>query len=155
MQETRYVVKNKKATFNYEVLSRFEAGMVLAGCEIKSLREGHASMPDAYCTFKKGELYIVGLTINPYSKSNKHFDQDPKRARKLLLKKAELNSLIGKVKEKGLTIAPISLYIKDNRLAKLEIGLMKGKKLYDKRETIAKRDSEREMRREMKRADYR
>lgn len=137
-------VKNKKAFFEFEILQSYTAGIKLMGSEIKSLRDGKANLTDAYCFFEKGELYVKNMHIAEYVFSS-HYNHEPKRARKLLLKKSELARLENKIKEKGLTIIPVHLFINDKGLAKLEIALGRGKKLYDKRESIKKRDTGREL----------
>jgi SsrA-binding protein len=135
-------IKNKKGSFNYIFLDKFTAGIMLVGTEIKSIRNGGANFVDSYCEFINGELWLKGLHIAEYKFGENH---DTKRFRKLLLTKRELKKLSGKVIESGLTIVPVRLFINDKGLAKVEIALAKGKKLHDKRETIKKRDSEREI----------
>lgn len=137
-------VKNKKAFFEFEILQSYTAGIKLMGSEIKSLRDGKANLADAYCYFEKGELYVKNMHIAEYVFAS-HYNHEPKRARKLLLKKSELAKLEAKLKEKGLAIIPVHLFINDKGLAKLEIALGRGKKLYDKRESIKKRDTGREL----------
>jgi SsrA-binding protein len=143
-------IKNKRASHEYFFLEKYIAGIVLTGTEIKSIRAGKASLADAYCTFEENELFIVGMHIAEYSYGtyNNHF---PKRVRKLLLTARELKKLKNKVKDKGLTIIPITLFINDRGLAKLEIALAKGKHFYDKREDLKKKDSQREIDRHLKR----
>ena len=137
-------IKNRRATFDYEIIERFVAGIQLYGTEIKSIRGGHASLPDSFCYFNKGELWVKGMRIAEYfyGTFNNHA---PERDRKLLLKRKELNKLERKTKESGLTIVPLVLFINDRGLAKLEIGLARGKKQYDKRETIKENDAKRDM----------
>jgi SsrA-binding protein len=141
-------IKNRSAYFEYFVDDKFTAGMVLLGTEVKSLREGKASFNDSYCIFQQGELWIRSLHIAEYSHGtiNNH---DPLRDRKLLLSKREIKKLEGRIKEKGYTVIPLRIFFSDKNLAKMEIGLAKGKKLHDKRETIKQRDSEREMKRHL------
>ncbi len=143
-------IKNKRASHEYFFLEKYVAGIVLTGTEIKSIRSGKASLTDAYCVFEEDELFVVGMHIAEYSYGtyNNHF---PKRVRKLLLTARELKKLKNKVKDKGLTIIPITLFINDRGLAKLEIALAKGKHFYDKREDLKKKDSQREIDRHMKR----
>ena len=140
-------IKNKRATFDYELLDTFTAGIVLTGTEIKSIRTGKVSFVDAFCVFESSELYVKGLHISEYSHGT-YYNHDPKRDRKLLLTARELRKLSNKVKEKGFTIIPVQLYINEKGLAKLDIALAKGKHTFDKRETLKKKDIKREMERE-------
>lgn len=137
-------IKNKRATFDYEILERYVAGIQLYGTEIKSIRGGHASLPDSFCYFDRHELWVKGMRIAEYfyGTFNNHA---PERVRKLLLKRKELNKLERKTKESGLTIVPLALFINDRGYAKLEIGLARGKKEYDKRQTIKENDAKREI----------
>jgi SsrA-binding protein len=137
-------IKNKKAAFEFFLLESFTAGMQLTGTEIKSLREGKANLTDAYCLFVDDELFIKNLHIAEYSFGS-HYNHEPKRDRKLLLNKRELRKILTKTKEKGLTIIPTLLFINEKGLAKLEIAIAKGKKLYDKRETLKDKDTKREI----------
>lgn len=139
-------IKNKKAYFDYELVEKYIAGLVLTGTEIKSLRMGKASLVDTYCLFKEGELYVRGMNIATYDHGT-YNNHDPMRDRKLLLQKAELRKLQRKTKEKGFTIVPTRLFINEKGFAKLEIALARGKKEYDKRETIRERDLKRDMER--------
>ncbi|GIL23129.1 MAG: SsrA-binding protein [Bacteroidota bacterium] len=139
-------VRNKQATFNYELLDKFIAGIVLRGTEIKSIREGKVNLQDGYCYFSRGELFVKGISITPYAQGT-HYNHEAGRERKLLMKKSELLKLESKVEEKGLALIPVRLFINDRGLAKLEIGLGKGKKTHDKRETIKERDIKRELNR--------
>ena len=143
-------IKNKKAWHDYEMIERFTAGMQLTGTEIKSVRAGKASLVDSYCYFKEGELYVKGMHIAEYDFGN-IYNHDPKRDRKLLLNRRELRKLAKNVKEKGLTIIALRIFIAENGYAKLEIALAKGKKEYDKRENLKQKDSKRELERMMKR----
>lgn len=147
----KVIAKNKKARFDYEILDSLEAGIALKGYEVKSIREGKVSIKEAYAKIISGELWLVGANINRF-KNYTGKDYDPTRSRKLLVKKSELNKLTGKVKEKGLTLVPLSLYIKNKKLVKVEIGIGRGKKKYDKRETIKKRQIDREVRRKFGRS---
>jgi SsrA-binding protein len=140
------VIKNKRAEFDYEFLERYTAGIVLAGTEIKSIRAGKANLVDSYCYFSGEELYIRGLHISEYWWGNLN-NHDPKRERKLLMTRKELNKLHKKIKEKGLTIIASKLYISENGYAKLAIGLVRGKKSYDKRESIKEKDIKRDLKR--------
>lgn len=142
------IVKNKKALFNYELLEKYEAGIVLLGTEVKSLRERAVNMSDSYASFKKGELFIVNMHISPYNFGNRN-NHEPLRKRKLLMKKREIKRLFGKVKEQGLTLIPISLYFSKGKI-KAELALAKGKKLHDKRETLKRKTLDREMERYIK-----
>ena len=142
-------IKNKKAYFEYEMLETFTAGIQLQGTEIKSIRAGKAGLVDSYCQFFQGELFVKNMHIAEYffGSINNH---DAKRERKLLLQKRELNKLERKIKESGLTIVPLRLYLTDKGIAKLDIALAKGKKTFDKRETLKQKDSRRDMDRAMK-----
>jgi SsrA-binding protein len=140
------VIKNKRAEFDYEFLERFTAGIVLFGTEIKSIRAGKASLVDSYCYFAGEELYIRGLHISEYWWGNLN-NHDPKRERKLLLTRKELNKLHKKIKEKGLTLIASKLFIAENGYAKLIIGVARGKKSYDKRESIKAKDIQRDLKR--------
>jgi SsrA-binding protein len=139
-------IKNRTAFFEYHIDDKYDAGMVLTGTEIKSLREGKASFNDSYCYFHKGELWVKNLHITEYS-HGAYANHDPLQERKLLLTKKELKKLEAKTKEKGYTIIPIRIFFSEKGLAKIQIGLGKGKKLHDKRESIKQRDTEREMKR--------
>lgn len=142
-------IKNRSAYFEYYVDDKYTAGMALLGTEVKSLRAGRASFNDSYCLFQEGELWVKSLHIAEYSHGT-YNNHNPLRDRKLLLQKRELKKLQSKIKEKGYTIIPLRIFFTDKNLAKLEIGLAKGKKLHDKRETIKARDTEREMKRFIK-----
>lgn len=139
------IVKNKKASFEYEFIDKFTAGIKLAGSEVKSIRNHKVSISEAYCYIKDGEVYIKGMNISEYKESGIHTNHDPIRLRKLLLNKREIIKLDEEVQKKGLTIVPISLIINDKGLIKLEIALCRGKKLHDKRESLKKKDLEREL----------
>lgn len=135
--EKKTIAKNKKAYFDYFILSTYEAGIVLFGTEIKSIRNGSVNLKDSFCTVKDGQLYVKGMHISPYEKGN-IFNRDPLRDKKLLMHKREIMSLYGKVRQDALTLIPLSLYFSGSRV-KVELGLCKGKKLYDKREALAKK----------------
>jgi SsrA-binding protein len=143
-------IRNKKAWHDYEFIERFTAGMQLTGTEIKSIRAGKASLVDSYCYFRERELYVKGMHIAEYDFGNIN-NHDPRRDRKLLLSRKELRKLAKNVKEKGLTIMALRIFLADNGYAKLEIALAKGKKEYDKREDLKKKDTKRELDRMMKR----
>jgi len=145
-EPVKLVQKNRKAWFKYEILEKLEAGLVLLGSEVKSIREGHVSIQEAYARIKKdGQAWVINMEISHYAQAGP-FNHEPKRARKLLLNRAELNRLGAKLRERGLTLVPLSLYFKGG-FAKLEVGLAKGKNLYDKRDAIKKRDNDRDLRR--------
>lgn len=146
----RVVAKNKKAYHEYEILETYEAGIALMGSEVKSVREGRISLKESYAEIKGGELYLVNCHISPYMEAN-IFNHHPRRERKLLLHRREIKRLTGKIKERGLTLIPLRTFINDRGLVKMEMGLGKGKKIYEKREVIRERDREREMKRELKR----
>jgi len=142
-------IKNRQAYFEYFIDDKFTAGIMLTGTEVKSLREGKASFNDSYCILHKGELWIRSFHISEYSHGTVN-NHDPIRERKLLLNKRELKKLESRIKEKGYTVVPLRLFFNEKNLAKMEIGLAKGKKLHDKRDTIRQRDTEREMKRYIK-----
>ena len=144
----KLIANNKKAYHDYFILDKFEAGISLHGTEVKSLRMGKCSIKEAFVRIENGEVFIYGMHISPYEKGN-IFNKDPLRVRKLLLHKSEINKLVGKTKEKGITIMPLKVYFKGS-LVKVEIGIAKGKKLYDKRQDIAKKDQQREAQRDFK-----
>lgn len=138
-------IKNKRARFEYEIIDQYTAGIVLGGTEIKSIRASKASIAESFCEFNdQGELFVVNMTIQPYSHGT-HYNHQPKAERKLLLNKRELKNLQKDVQTKGLTIVPLRLYINERGLAKLDIALARGKKLYDKRDSIKDRDSKRQL----------
>ena len=140
--------KNKKAWHDYFIEEQFEAGIELTGTEVKSVRQGAINLKDSYCAVSDGQLFVRGMHISPYEKGNV-FNKDPVRPRRLLMHKSEINRLYNKVKQDGFALIPLSVYFK-NSLVKVEIGLAKGKKLYDKRESAAKRDADREIDRTIK-----
>ncbi|TWP30638.1 SsrA-binding protein SmpB [Apibacter muscae] len=147
--ENRVNILNRKARFNYELLDKYEAGLVLKGTEIKSLRLGKASISESFCQFINDELYVINMTIDEYFFGN-IYNHSIKRERKLLLNKKEINKLLRKTKESGLTIVPTRLYLNNKGLAKIEIYLAKGKKIYDKREAIKERETQRNINRLVK-----
>ena len=137
-------IKNRRATFDYAIGDTFTAGLVLTGTEIKSIRAGKVSIKESYAKIENGEMIVYGMNISPYEQGNR-FNVDPLRPRKLLLHKQEIRKLIGYTTLKGLTIVPLTVYINEDGRAKMEIAVARGKKLYDKRDDIAKRDAERRM----------
>ncbi len=139
----RIVCQNKKAYFDYEILESMEAGIVLLGTEVKSLREGRANLKDSYAKIRKGELYLQGFHISPYTHAS-YNNHEPERVRKLLLHAREISRLAGKTQEKGLALIPLKVYFKGGKV-KVELGLARGKKLYDKRESLKKKQEAREM----------
>ncbi|MBQ8296636.1 MAG: SsrA-binding protein SmpB [Ruminococcus sp.] len=145
---TKTIADNRKARHEYFVLETYEAGIELVGTEVKSIRLGAVNLKDSWCSIDKGELFIKGMHISPYEKGN-IFNRDPLRVRKLLMHRREINKLFGTIKQEGLTLIPLSIYFKDSRV-KLQLGLCKGKKLYDKRADAAKRDAKREIDRSLK-----
>ena len=147
-EEMKLVANNKKAYHDYFIEEKYEAGLVLHGTEVKSLRMGKCSIKESFIRIEKEEVYIYGMHISPYEKGN-IFNKDPLRVKKLLLHKQQIRKLIGNSAEKGYTIVPLQVYFRDGR-AKIEIGLAKGKKLYDKRQDIAKKDQKREAEKELK-----
>lgn len=142
------VARNKKAYHDYFVLESFEAGIELFGTEVKSVRQGKVNLKDAWCSIDDGEIYVNGMHISPYEFGN-IFNRDPMRKRRLLMHKREINRLYGTIKQQGLTLIPLSAYFNRGRL-KIQVGLCKGKKNYDKRESIARKDAEREAARELR-----
>ena len=147
-ENIRIIVKNRKARRDYSVLDTFEAGLVLTGTEVKSLRDGKANLKDSYARAEAGEVFLHNLHISEYGQGNQ-FNHDPTRARKLLLHRREIDRLQGRVQEKGLTLVPLQLYFKRGK-AKVEIALARGKHDYDRRRDIAQRDARREMDRDLK-----
>jgi SsrA-binding protein len=144
----KLVANNKKAYHDFFIDETYEAGIALHGTEVKSLRMGKCSIKEAFIRIENGEVFVYGMHVSPYEKGN-IFNKDPLRVKKLLLHKAEINKMLGKVKEKGISIVPLKVYLKGS-LMKMEIGLAKGKKLYDKRDDIAKKDQKREAERDFK-----
>jgi SsrA-binding protein len=144
----KLIANNKKARFDYFIEETYEAGIELCGTEVKSVRMGKCSVKEAFVRIDKGEVYIYGMHITPYEKGN-IFNRDPLRPRRLLLHKQEINKLAGRIAQKGYTLVPLEVYVRGN-LVKVQIGLARGKKLYDKREDIAKKDQRREMEKQFK-----
>ncbi len=149
MRQRKLIANNKKARHDYFIEEVYEAGIVLTGTEIKSIRQGRVNLKESFARVENAELIVYGMHVSPYEQGNR-FNVDPLRPRKLLLHKAEIRKLIGYTTLKGLTLVPLNLYIDEKGRAKLEIAVAKGKKLYDKREDIAKRDSDRRIQQEMK-----
>ncbi|MBI2635269.1 MAG: SsrA-binding protein SmpB [Parcubacteria group bacterium] len=141
--------ENRKAHFDYEILEIFEAGLVLSGAEVKSIKGGRMNLAGSYVNFHNGEPYLIGASIAPYQPKNQPSDYDPSRSRKLLLNKKEVDYISGKTKQKSLTLVPLKVYNKGRRI-KLEFGLVRGKKQYDKRDAISRREIEREIDRKIK-----
>jgi SsrA-binding protein len=137
-------IRNRQASFQYELLDKIVAGIALKGTEIKSIREGKVNLQDGYCYFANGEVFVKGINITPYAQGT-HYNHEAARERKLLMKKSELSKLEAKVEEKGLALIPIRLFINERGLAKLEIALARGKKLHDKRDSIKEKDLKREL----------
>ena len=148
MASLKTIAQNKKARHDYFIEESYEAGIELFGTEVKSIRQGRVNLKDSWCSIDKGEIFVNGMHISPYEQGN-IFNRDPMRVRKLLMHKKEINRLFGVVKQRGYSLIPISLYFKDSRV-KVQVGLCKGKKLYDKREDMAKRAAKRDMERAMK-----
>ena len=146
--ETKQIARNAKAFHDYFVEERYEAGVVLSGTEVKSIRQGGANLKDSFCQVKDGELWLYGVHISPYEKGN-IFNKDPRRVRKLLVHRREILKLHMATQKDGLTLVPLSLYFKNSRV-KVELGVCRGKKLYDKRASAAERDAKRDMDRAMK-----
>jgi SsrA-binding protein len=149
-EHIKMIADNRKARHDYHIIDRFEAGMVLTGTEVKSLRQGKANLKDSYARIKKGELFVLQMHISPYSFAY-YGNHDPLRPRKLLLHKYEIRQLYGKLNERGFTLVPLRLYFRDGKV-KMELALAKGKLKYDKRETIRRRDEQRDLERQRK--DY-
>ena len=147
-ESQKLIANNKKAYFDFFIDETYECGIALHGTEVKSMRMGKCSIKEAFARIEDGEVFVYGMHVSPYEKGN-IFNKDPLRVKKLLLHKYEINKLLGKIKEKGYTLVPLQVYFKDGKV-KVEIGLARGKKLYDKREAIAKKDQRREAEKEFK-----
>lgn len=143
------LIENRRARFDYEVLEKFEAGIELSGCEVKSLREGGGTLTDVYALIKGEQAFLRGMHIKPYEQGNEQ-NMEPDRDRRMLLHRREIARLVGQTAQKGLTLIPLRVYFTERGWAKVELGLCRGKREHDKRDTIRKRDEEREMRREFK-----
>jgi SsrA-binding protein len=150
--DVNQVARNRKARHDYFIIDTFECGIVLTGTEIKSVRAGRLNLKDGYASIKDGEVWLWNVHISPYEKGS-YYNHEPVRPRKLLLHKHEIMRLVGKVREKGLTLVPLSVYIKDGKRAKVELALVKGKSQHDKRDTIAERDAKRSMEKALKNRD--
>ena len=148
MENTKTIAVNRKARHDYFVLESLETGIELTGTEVKSIRKGQVNLKDSWCSIDKGELYVKGMHISPYEQGN-IFNRDPFRVRKLLAHRKEIDRLYGRLKQEGISLIPLSLYFKGSRV-KVQLGLCKGKKLYDKRQDMAKREAKREIDRAMK-----
>ena len=146
----KVIATNKKAYYNYQIFDSYEAGISLLGSEVKSIREGRISLKESYAEIKGGEVYLINCNISPYEPANR-FNHEPRRERKLLLHRRQINRSIGKIKEKGFTLIPTKVLINDKGKVKVEIALAKGKRVYQKKEAIKERDLERELRAEVKR----
>lgn len=149
--EQRVVISNRKARHDYHILDTFEAGISLKGTEVKSLRKGNANLQDSYAVLKNGEVWLLGLHISPYEQGNIN-NHEPRRNRKLLLHRKQIRKLMGSVRVKGQSLIPLSIYFKGPH-AKVELALAQGKKQYDKREAIARREAERDLRQRLKRSN--
>ena len=149
MRDVRKVAENRRARHEYFIEETFEAGLVLQGTEVKSLRRGRCNMQDAYAAIQKGEVFIYNMHISPYEQGN-IYNHDPLRPKKVLLNRKQINTLIGRTQQEGYTLIPLEIYFNERNWAKIRIALAKGKKLYDKREDIAKRDAKRNAERIMK-----
>jgi SsrA-binding protein len=147
-EKVKFVATNKKAFFNYEIIEKFEAGLVLVGSEVKSIRDGKVTIHEAYARVKNGEVFLIGMDIGLYPQAGPYQNHEPRRSRKLLLHKREIHRLTTKTREKGLTLVPLSLYFKEG-LAKVQLGLGRGKREYDKRATIKDREAKRDIRKRM------
>ncbi|NJK39412.1 MAG: SsrA-binding protein SmpB [Oscillatoriales cyanobacterium RM2_1_1] len=145
----KIVSDNRKARFLYEILETYQAGIALYGTEVKSIRAGRVNMQDGYALIRNGEAWLLNIHISPHEIASGYFNHEPRRNRKLLLHRQEINKLMGQVEQKGLTLVPLKMYLKEGRV-KVDIGLAKGKKLHDKREDIKQRDDKRAMQRAMK-----
>lgn len=152
MPEDKTVAQNRKARHEYFIVDSLETGIVLSGTEIKSIREGQINLKDGFAKMENGELWLYNVHISPYDKGS-YYNKDPMRPRKLLLHSQEIRKLLAKTKEKGFTLIPLKLYLKEGRWAKLELGVAKGKQLHDKRDTAAARDAAREIDRAVRRKD--
>ena len=146
--ERTLVATNRRARFEYEILDTFEAGIALLGPEVKSLREGRANLTDAYATIRRGEAFLIGVHISPYTQAGRE-NPEPRRERKLLLHRSEIDRLKSRVAERGFTVIPLQLYFSNGR-AKVELGVARGKRQYDKREAIRRRETDREMQRTLR-----
>ncbi|MEA5533204.1 SsrA-binding protein SmpB [Crocosphaera sp. XPORK-15E] len=149
-QPIKIVSDNRKARFLYEILETYEAGIELVGTEVKSIRAGKVNLADGYALIRNGEAWLLNVHISPYQASSQYFNHEPRRSRKLLLHRKQINQLIGQIEQKGLTLVPLKMYLKGS-LVKVSLGLARGKKLHDKRETLKRRQDDRDISRAMKR----
>jgi SsrA-binding protein len=149
-ERIKIISDNRQARFLYEILETFEAGVQLVGTEVKSIRAGKVNLRDGYALLRNGEVLLINVHISPYDASSEYFNHDPRRSRKLLMNRKEINKLIGQVEQKGLTLVPLKMYFKGSWV-KITLGLGKGKKLHDKREDLKRRQDQREMQRAVKR----
>jgi SsrA-binding protein len=145
----KLLTDNRQARFRYEILETYEAGIALQGTEVKSIIAGRANIQDAYALIRGGEVWLFNAHISPFSQASQYFNHEPRRDRKLLLHKKEINKLVGKIEQKGLTLVPLKMYMSNNKV-KVALGLARGKKIYDKREDVKRRDDQRAMRRALK-----
>lgn len=148
-QKMKLLTDNRQARFRYEILETYEAGIELKGTEVKSIIAGRANLQDAYALIRGGEVWLFNAHISPWQQASQYFNHEPRRDRKLLLHRKEINKLIGKIEQKGLTLVPLKMYINNNKV-KVALGLARGKKLHDKREDVKRREDQRDMRRALK-----
>jgi SsrA-binding protein len=149
-KKIKIISDNRQARYLYEILETYEAGIQLVGTEVKSIREGKVNLRDGYAVIRQGEIWLINVHISPYEASGEYFNHDPRRSRKLLLHRREIKKLIGQIEQKGLTLVPLKMYFQ-NSWVKVTLGLARGKKLHDKRETLKRRQEEREIGRMLKR----
>ena len=149
-KKIKIISDNRQARYLYEILETYEAGIQLVGTEVKSIREGKVNLRDGYAVIRQGEIWLINVHISPYEASGEYFNHDPRRSRKLLLHRREIKKLIGQIEQKGLTLVPLKMYFQ-NSWVKVTLGLARGKKLHDKRETLKRRQEEREIGRLLKR----
>jgi len=145
----KLLTDNRQARFRYEIMETYEAGIALQGTEVKSIIAGRANIQDAYALIRRGEVWLFNAHISPFSQASQYFNHEPRRDRKLLLHRKEINKLVGKIEQKGLTLVPLKMYMSNNKV-KVALGLARGKKIYDKREDVKRRDDQRAMRRALK-----
>ena len=148
-QKMKLLTDNRQARFRYEILETYEAGIELRGTEVKSIIAGSANLQDAYALVRGGEVWLFNAHISPFQQASQYFNHEPRRDRKLLLHRKEINKLVGKIEQKGLTLVPLKMYMSNNKV-KVALGLARGKKLHDKREDVKRRDDQRDMRRALK-----
>jgi SsrA-binding protein len=148
-QKTKLLTDNRQARFRYEILETYEAGIELRGTEVKSIIAGSANLQDAYALVRGGEVWLFNAHISPFQQASQYYNHEPRRDRKLLLHRKEINKLVGKIEQKGLTLVPLKMYMSNNKV-KVALGLARGKKIHDKREDVKRRDDQRDMRRALK-----